>query len=233
MRVFRRFSDIIEANLSALLDAAEDPGKLVRMITREMEETLVEVRSTSAGYLAERTAVTEKLRRLRADVRDWDHKAEFAVTRGRDDLARAALEEKRRVEDSLTWLDADLRQINTAIGTLKRDTALLEEKLRMARVRHKALILRGRTAQSRIRVKRQLHSTTQADALARFESHEHRLNAMEGASESMDPGSQRLAAEIDELATNAQLDAELAALKQKLDKSVIDSPSSPVERSQS
>lgn len=219
MSVFTRLSDIINANLNALLDEAEDPEKMVRMITHEMEETLVEVRSTSARYLADRKIVAGRIARLESEARNWDQKAEFAVTKGRDDLAKAALKEKARLDEAAALLESDLAHIDTAIGKLKQDTLQLEEKLRMARARQKALILRGKTAQSRIRVKRQLHSTAYSDALDRFESYERKLDEMEGAIESWELGNRNLADEIDELACDEHLDTQLAALKQRLGKS--------------
>lgn len=233
MSVFTRLSDIINANLNAMLDEAEDPEKMVRMITHEMEETLVEVRSTSARYIADRKQVINRIARLRSESRNWDQKAAFAVTKGRDDLAKAALKEKSHLDESVAVLEADMEHIDAAIGKLKQDTAQLEDKLRMARARQKALILRGKTAQSRIRVKRQLNTRAYTDALDRFEIYERKLDEMEGEIESWDMGNRNLADEIDELADDERFDAELEALKARIGKPAPSPESSPADRSES
>lgn len=218
MSVFSRLSDIVNANLNAILDEAEDPAKMVRMITQEMEETLVEVRSTSARYIADHKEVVKKINWLRTESLAWEQKAELAVSKGRDDLARAALNEKTRLNDTAAQLDSDLEGINAAIAKLKHDTGQLEDKLRMARSRQKALILRGQTAQSRIKVKRQITATAYANTLDRFETYERKLDEMEGEIESYDLGNPSLANEIDELQNTERLDAELEALKARLAK---------------
>ena len=216
MSVFTRLSDIINSNLSAMLDEAEDPEKMVRMITHEMEETLVEVRSTSARYIADRKAVAARILRLRTEANGWDQKAELAVNKGRDDLARAALKEKSRLDEGATLLETDLEHIDAAIEKLRLDTAQLEDKLRMAHARQKALILRGKTAKSRVMVKRQLNTHQYDDAMDRFELYERRLDEMEGEIEAWDLGNRTLSDEISELAQDEQVDADLEALKRRL-----------------
>lgn len=220
MSVFSRLSDIINANLNAILDEAEDPEKMVRMITQEMEETLVEVRSTSARYLADRKKVQNRIRWAEREAANWESKAELAVAKGRDDLAKAALKERSHLEEAAIQLQADLNSFDEAIAKLKGDTSQLEEKLRMARARQKALILRGKTAKSRIKVKRQLHDVSYDSAMDRFESYERRLDEMEGEIESYDLANRSLADEIDELENEEHLDAELQALKTRIQQRV-------------
>lgn len=216
MSVFSRLSDIINANLNAILDEAEDPEKMVRMITQEMEETLVEVRSTSARYIADRKLIEKKIHWAESEAAGWNEKAELAVSKGRDDLARAAIKERSRLEEAVTQLQADLGNFDDAIARLKDDTARLEEKLQMARARQKALILRGKTAKSRIKVKRQLNDISYDSAMDRFERYERRLDEMEGEIESYDLGNQTLASEIEQLEDEEHLDAELQALKDRM-----------------
>lgn len=216
MSVFNRLTDIINSNINAILDQAEDPEKMVRMITQEMEETLVEVRSASARYIADKKQVAKKIDRLRRESRNWEEKAELAVTKGRDDLAKAALKEKSRQDEAVVHLEADLEAIDGAIAKLKSDTTQLEEKLQTARARQKALILRGKTAKSRIKVKRQIHDVSYDDAMDRFELYERRLDQMEGEIESYDLANRTLSDEIDDLEKNEQLDKELHALKERM-----------------
>jgi phage shock protein A len=172
MTVFNRISDIINANLNSILEQAEDPEKLVRLITQEMEETLVEVRSSSARHLADKKQITQSIRAYQQESRVWESKAELAINKGRDDLAKAALKEKTRFDDAISSVEGDLIHINISIEKLKEDAVLLETKLQNARARQKALIVRGQTAESRIKVKRQLNDLSFDDAFNRFESYE-------------------------------------------------------------
>jgi len=216
MSVFSRMSDIINSNVNAILDQAEDPEKMVRMITQEMEETLVEVRSTSARYIADRKHINKRIGWVKGESVAWQQKAELAVSKGRDDLAKAALREKARHDETVIYLEADVKTIDEAIAKLKHDTEQLEEKLRMARARQKALILRGKTARSRIMVKRRLHDVSYDQALDRFESYERKLDEMEGEIESYEVANRSLADEIDDLENEERLDHELQALKNRM-----------------
>jgi phage shock protein A len=216
MSVFNRLSDIINANVNALLDQAEDPEKMVRLITQEMEETLVEVRSASARNIADKKQIEKKIHFIRREAGLWEEKAAFAITRDRDDLARAALREKSKYDETATRLTSELLTIEGAIARLKQDTNQLEEKLRLARVRQKALVMRGNTARSRLLVKRQLQDATGADTLHRFEQYERKLDEMEGEIESYELANPGLADEIASLEGDEKLDADLKALKKKV-----------------
>lgn len=216
MSVFNRLSDIVNANLNSILEQAEDPEKAVRLITQEMQDTLVEIRSASARHLADRRQLTKQLQDIQDESNNWERKAELAIDKGRDDLAKAALREKGFVDDAETRVQGDLIHIETAIDKLRIDTDSLEDKLRQAKARQKALIVRGQTAQSRMKVKRQLHDVSFDDAVERFDLYERKLDEMEGEVEAFDLGNISLSAEIENLATDQQLDAQLAALKQRL-----------------
>jgi phage shock protein A len=216
MSVFNRLSDIVNANLNAMLDQAEDPEKVVRLITQEMQDTLVEVRSTSARYMADRRQLEKQLSHIQAESRAWERKAEFAIEKGRDDLAKAALHEKSLVDDAESRLQADIIHIEGTVEKLRVDTANLEEKLVQAKARQKSLIVRGQTARSRIKVKRQLNDVSFEDAFSRFEMYERHLDEMEGEVEAFDLGNVTLAAEIQSLESDHALDTELAALKQRV-----------------
>jgi phage shock protein A len=228
MSVFNRLSDIVNANLNAMLDQAEDPEKIVRLITQEMQDTLVEVRSTSARYLADKRQLEKQLRLIRAESTTWERKAELAIDKGRDDLAKAALREKSLVDEVETRLQADIIHVDVAIEKLRADTVSLEEKLVQAKARQKALILRGQTARSRIKVKSQLNDLSFDDAFNRFEVYERKLDEMEGEVEAFDLGNLTLSAEIESLQTDHELDAELALLKQRVTKPASTQPANEV-----
>ena len=216
MGVFTRFADIINANINALLDEAEDPHKMVLLITQEMEETLVQVRCTSAKYIADKKEISKTLQRLTEEANEWERKAELAISRGRDDLAKAALREKASASESTDVLQRDLDQIDKSLAKLQSDTGVLQEKLKEARTRQRALILRGQTATSRLRVKRQLHADGFTDVMDRFSSYERKLDEVEGHLESYDIAQRTLSDEISELESGEEIDKELQALKSRL-----------------
>ncbi len=216
MSVFNRFSDIINANITSILDQAEDPRKMVRLITQEMQATLVEVRAASARYIADKKEITERLAYSERESISWQNKAELAVNRSRDDLAKAALQEKARHDDVAVALKTEVVQVQDAISKLKTDADQLQDKLSLARTREKALILRGQTARSRLKVKRQLHDVNCEDALNRFESYERKLDDMEGAIESYDLSNRTLSEEISDLQNDEYLTKELQELKSRI-----------------
>ena len=222
MSVFNRFSDIINANINSILDQAEDPGKMIKLITLEMQETLVEIRASAARYIADKKQIQMQISFSRREINNWQEKAELAITKHRDDLAKAALREKARFEESVTLLEAEYAQVDDAIRKLAQDALALEEKFNVARTRQKALVLRGRTAKSRIKVKRQLHDVNFDVALSRFDAYERKLDDMEGTIESYDIQNadlknRSLAQEINDLQNDEHLTRELNALKSRLE----------------
>lgn len=216
MSIFSRFADIINANINAILDQAEDPEKMIVLISREMEETLVEIRSLTAKHLAEKKQISGRIDWLKMEAENWNSKAEFAVQKGRDDLAKAALREKNLVANTASLLEEDMVQIDDTLAKLHGDTQKLQDKLSEARIRQQALLMRGKTVNSRLRVKQQLHDNDIDGALYRFECYERRLDELEGQVESYDLGQATLASEIDQLADSEKLNDELAALKARM-----------------
>ena len=217
MGIFSRFTDIINSNINAILDKAEDPEKMVRLIIQEMEETLVEVRTQSAKLIADRKELNRRIERLQREAQDWESKAEIALSKEREDLARAALKEKQGAEEAMAQIEADLEVIDHNLEKLSRDIAQLQQKLSDAKARQKALIVRGKTAQSRMGVKRQIHDVNIEEAMSRFDRYERRIDDLEGEVEAYDLGQRSLADEIDELETDEKVDEELERLKARLD----------------
>lgn len=219
MGIFSRLTDIVNANLNSVLDRAEDPEKMIRQMVHEMEDTLVEVRSNAARMIADRKGMERRRGRLGAAQSEWQRKAGLALTRDREDLARAALVEKGKLVEDLTMLDEELVHLDEALAKYEEDIAKLEAKLREAKAKQKVIVARQTTAASRLRVRRQVHDQRIDDALVRFEQMERRLDNVEGEVESYDLGRGRtLREEIDELATDGAVEEELAALKSRLAK---------------
>ncbi len=216
MSIFSRMSDIINSNLNALLDKAEDPEKMVRLIIQEMEETLVEVRSTSARAIADRKDLERRHESLTAEAREWERKAEVAIAKGRDDLAKGALGERNRASDAAVAVDRELGLLQDTLSKLNEDVGLLQAKIKDAKVRQNAIILRGKAAQTRLGVRRQLSDHNINDAMHRFEMYERKMDDLEGQIEAYDMGKKTLAGEIADLEVDDSLDVELAALKARL-----------------
>ena len=219
MGIFSRLSDIINANLNAVLDRAEDPEKMIRQMIHEMEDTLVEVRSNAARMIADRKTMERRRGRLGEAQTEWQRKAELALSKDREDLARAALVEKAKLVEDLNGLDEELVHLDEALAKYEEDIAKLEAKLREAKAKQKVILARHATAASQLRVRRQVHDRRIDDAFVRFEQMERRLDNIEGEVEAFDLGRSRtLAEEIDDLATDSDVEAELEALKSRIGK---------------
>jgi phage shock protein A len=218
MGIFSRMSDIINSNLNSLLDSAEDPEKMIRLIIQEMEDTLVEVRSSSARVLADRKTAARKQAHIQEEAGSWEAKAKLAITKGREDLARAALQEKRAIEDELHAVATELQTTDEHIEQLNEEVGQLQAKLSDAKAKQKAMLMRSKTVQSRMSVKRQVHRSELDDAFNKFERFERRMDNLEGELESMEMGreGQGLAAEIDALQEDEWLSDELEKLKQSM-----------------
>lgn len=217
MGIFSRFTDIVNSNINAILDKAEDPEKLVRLMIQEMEDTLVEVRSAAARSIADKKQLNRKLNMLEAEERGWQEKAELAISKDRDDLAKAALAEKSRTNTAVTTLKSDYDHIEDGLAKLNDDIARLEEKLGDAKNRQKALLTRHATTSSRLNVRKQIHDNKIDDALVRFEQFERKMEGMEGRIEAYDMGLKKdLSKEFSDLETSESINAELKELKAKM-----------------
>ncbi|ATC94053.1 phage shock protein PspA [Pseudoalteromonas tunicata] len=216
MGIFSRFADIVNSNINAILDKAEDPEKMVRLIIQEMEDTLVEVRSTSARTLAEKKELSRRVEQLNQEVIDWQQKAELALTKDREDLARAALVEKKKVSDAAFAVEKELAHVDEHITKLQHEVGQLQDKLADAKSRQKAIILRQRSAESRLEVKKALDTSKVDDALTRFERYEQKIDGLESQVEAYDLGKKSLADEIAQLQASEGVSDELAQLKAKM-----------------
>ncbi|WP_133408584.1 phage shock protein PspA [Parashewanella tropica] len=217
MGIFSRFADIINSNISSLLDKAEDPEKMVRLIIQEMEDTLVEVRSTNAKVLAEKKEILRRVAKAEEQVQDWEAKAELALSKDREDLAKAALIEKQKASDLVKALSDELLVIEEQIARLKEEVVQLQEKLADAKARQKTIVMRTQTASSRLNVKRQLDSSKVDDAMLKFEQYERRVEGLESQVEAYDLGKKNtLADEFAALEAEETVNNELEALKAKV-----------------
>lgn len=218
MGIFSRARDIIQANVADLLEKAEDPTKTIRLVILEMEETLVEVRASAARTIADQKEMRRTIARLQDAQLSWAEKAELALSKGREDLAAAALSEKQKVKAMADQLQDEFDSLSDQLLAHEDDIQKLEAKLREARARQTSLMARLETAQNRARVRAMTRGQRVEEAFSRFEILERRVDLAEGRAESYDLGGQRktLDEEIAELRTSDAVRAELEALKARL-----------------
>ena len=215
--IFTRTRDIIAANMTELLDRAEDPARMIRMIICEMEETLVEVRATAARSIADIKEMRRAMARLDALQDNWSEKAELALEKGREDLARAALKEKQKAGDMADGLRAEMAEIETVLRGYEKDIARLQAKLAEARSRQAAIATRLESAVTRAKARELLHGSRTEEAFSRFEVLERRADLAEGYADALGlTGPKSLEEEIAELKAADKVDAELESLKAAL-----------------
>jgi phage shock protein A len=222
MGIFSRTRDIIAANFNELLDQADDPAKMIRMIIMEMEETLVEVRASAARTIADQKEMhrhTVKLDRLQAD---WSEKAQLALSKDREDLARAALLEKKKAGDMAEQLKTEIAVLDDALRAYEQDIAKLQNRLREARSRQSQIAARLESAENRVKLRSLMTSDRVDDALARFDQLERRVDYAEGRADALSiadgTGQPSLADEISALASQDTIDEELEEMKRALGK---------------
>jgi len=216
MGIFSRFADIVNSNITSLLDKAEDPSKMVRLIIQEMEDTLVEVRSNSARILADKKQLQRRITRVTDLVADWQTKAELALSKDREDLARAALIEKQKASQQSELLTQDMAYIEEQLELLKSEISQLQLKLDEARARKKSMVVRKDTATNRLKVKQQLDRSKVAQSVDKFEQYERRIEDIEAEVAAQDLGNNTLNDQFTELAAQDSISEELAELKKKL-----------------
>ena len=215
MGIFSRTRDIIAANVTDLLDRAEDPAKMIRMIILEMEETLVEVRASAARTIADQKEMRRQIGKLENVQANWTEKAELALSKGREDLAKAALVEKQKAADLAGQLAGEIAVLDEALQASEGDIAKLQAKLREARARQNAIAARMESATNRLRL-REMHSGARIDeAFSRFDLLERRVDWVEGRADAAALGAapKTLDEEIAELRSTEKVEAELAAMK--------------------
>ncbi len=217
MGIFSRTRDIIAANVTDLLDRAEDPAKMIRMIIMEMEETLVEVRASAARTIADQKEMRRTIMKLDQAQATWAEKAELALSKGREDLAKAALLEKQKMSGSGAQLQAEVDLLDEQLSHYEGDIQKLESKLREARARQSALLSRLETANNRVRMRSLLRGPKVDEAFSRFEVLERRVDYAEGQVDALALGETRsLEMQIADLRTDDAVEAELAALKSRM-----------------
>lgn len=216
MGIFTRVRDIISANINTMLEKAEDPEKLIKLMIREMEDTLVEVKASCAGAMATKKKIQRESEDIQDRADDWADKAQLAVDKGREDLAREALIEKRRYNDRAEALVSEAEQCETLVAQYQDDISQLEDKLVSAREKQRILVQRHVRAQGKMRTERTVRRMDTSDAMARFDSFEERVERMEADADMVNFGRKSsLDEEFRNLEDDEDLEKELEELKSK------------------
>ena len=215
MGMFSRLGDIINSNINSMLDSAENPEKLARLIIQEMEDTLVEVRTAAARAMADKKEMEREIAHYTAQRDDWNNKAELAIDKGREDLARGALLAKQKAESEIARRQDAMAAAEDAFEKRQDDLAKLQDKLSEAKAKHRALMMRREAAEQRIRIRSQVHDGKVDEALARYANIERKVDEMEAYADQIKSREPSLEAEFAALERNDAVEAELEAMKAK------------------
>ena len=219
MGIFTRFRDIVSSNINAMLDKAEDPEKLIRLMIREMEDTLVEIKASCAGVMANSKKVQRQMEEAQSREKYWEEKAALAVNKGRDGLAREALVEKRRYAERVEALEQEQREHNALVEEYQDDIRQLEDKLGAAREKQRILVQRHIHANRKKRAQEEIRRMDSSEAILKFEELENRIERMEAEADLVNFGRKpTLEEDLDTLVVDEEIEKELQTLKSSLGK---------------
>jgi phage shock protein A len=217
MGMFSRFTDIINANLNSMLDKAENPEKMVKLIIQEMEETLVEIRSTAAKNIAEKKTMVRQIASLENNINDWQTKAALAISKNRDDLAKSALGEKQKCQTQASELKHDLAQLDEFLNAVQEDSQRLQEKLQEAKRKQESFTLRQESAVVRLKVRERAIVYNIDEAIIKFERYQQKIEQVEAEIEAYDfTGNKDLNSQFRDLEKDESIEKELADLKKQV-----------------
>ena len=218
MGLLSRMSDIVQSNINALLDKAEDPEKMIKHLILEMQDTLVEVRSVTATVLADKKQIERRISKLEIESANWQSKAQIALQKEREDLARAALGEKQRVDQALDSLHEQLNEVQESVNKLQSDSSQLNDKLLEAKAKQKTLLIRQRTQSSRLKLRYSDAYNKVDTAIVKFDQYERRIDDLEAQVDAFDLVSETksLNAELAELEVSEEIEMQLAELRKKV-----------------
>jgi phage shock protein A len=219
MGMFSRFTDIINANINAMLDKAEEPEKMIKLIIEEMAETLVEVRSAAAKQIAEKKTLMRHIRAMESRVAHWQQKAELALTKSREDLAKSALVEKQSCTQKLAEFNEELSQFDEYLNALQLDSQRLQDKLTEAKRKQEAFAIRQQSAEVCLKVREKIAIDNIDQAISKFELYQQKIDRVEAAVEAYDmTSSKTLDSQFCTLENDETIEQALAQLKKKIAK---------------
>jgi len=214
MGIFSRFMDIVNANINSLLDKAEDPEKMIKLMMQEMEDTLIELKSSCAAKIATRTKIEREQRELANLIERWKSRAEMAISRGRDDLAREALVEKRRAQSDYDSKEEDAARYDDMIAQSKADIGKLEDKLLSLRQKHQTIVERAARAREEQVANDTLRKASDDAAFSKFDHMEQQVDRMEAQAHMSRPKPD-LESKFADFEALDEIEAELEQLRKK------------------
>jgi phage shock protein A len=215
MGLFSRFGDIVNSNINAMLDKAEDPEKIARLMIQEMEDTLIEVRTGAARAMADKKEMEREIAHFETVAAEWEAKAELAIDKGREDLARGALQAKQKAASEIAARKEGLAAAEEAFAKRSSDLEKLQAKLDEAKAKHRALMMRREAAEHRIRTRSRTYDSRVDDALARYSAVERKVDEMEAYADTIKGYEPSLEQEFADLAQSDEVEKELAELKRR------------------
>lgn len=219
MGIFSRFRDIVSANINAMLDKAEDPEKLIKLMIREMEDTLVELKASCAGTIAAQAKSRRTLEDAQSRLDRWAERAELAVSKGREDLAREALLEKRSARERVQELEEEIAHLDDLVARYKQDIAELEDKLTQARKKHNLLVQRHIHANKKAKAQQDIRKSRSVETVSKFQELETRIDRMEADADLVNYGGKpSLEDDFSRFETDEEIEKELEALRKKAEK---------------
>ncbi|MBW1698588.1 MAG: phage shock protein PspA [Deltaproteobacteria bacterium] len=225
MGIFTRFRDIVSSNINVMLDRAEDPEKLIKLMIREMEDTLVELKASCAGVMADSKRLARQLEDIESRIRYWEEKAGLAVRKARDDLAREALLEKRRFTAKKDIIEEEIAELDSLVGQYQDDIRQLEEKLKTARNKQRVLVQRHIHAKRKMRAQEDIRRLESSEVIVKFDELENRIERMEADAELVNFGKKPyLEEEFEKLGLDEDIEEELQSLKRSVGKTASGEP---------
>jgi len=215
MGVFSRFLDIVNANINSLLDKAEDPGKMIKLMMQEMEDTLIELKSSCAAKMASRAKSERTYKDALAAVERWQQRAELAIAKAREDLAREALLEKKRASGALDELAADIAGYDELIKVAKDEIRQIEDKLASVKQKYQMMMERSRRAREEQAAQETLRRAGNEATASRFSDIEEQIDRMQAANELNRFTSTTLDEKFRDLEEMDDIDAEIAELRRR------------------
>ena len=216
MALIDRIEDLIKSEINAFLDKAEDPQKMTAQIESELQDALAECRSTAAQIIAEQKGLSRQHEDLAKGIERWQQQAELAVSKGRDDLAKAALIEKQKLVDAQEENQKQAAPLEDALQKLNEDAVRLSNKIAEVKVKQQQFYRAQNSAVARLKVRSTLNSEEVQNVCARFSQLEQKVERIEAQVESYDIGKNDVYQEFKQMEQDEKLSEALAALKQKM-----------------
>ena len=208
MSIFTRFKDIVNSNINSLLDKAEDPEKMLRLMIGEMEDTVIDLKTTTAARMAEAIRSEKKVDEAKATVERWQGRAELAIEKGKDDLAREALMEKKHAQEAYERALENISSLKKSVEEGKEEIRTLEDKIKAAKDKLATLQREQARAQER--------RDSSVNLNARFEEMENRINRMNAYNDLSKKSEEKSAEEkFSEMEKNDEIEAEIERIKKE------------------